>query len=573
MATLWHDIRYGFRMLWKNPGFTAVAVLTLALGIGANTAVFSLINSVVLRPLPYKQPDHLVKVWGRFMGIGLVNNQNAISAPEFKDIETQNRYFTHVAAVSGGKSFNTKLGELPQRVEGAFVSPALLPLLGAVGLSGPVLLFVLAATLIAGLAFGILPAWRAKRVDVAQDLRASGRGALQHGARLRAGLVVAQITVSFLLLVVAGLLIRSLTWLREADPGFDSRNLLTVEVPLPQRGYSEKQRLVFFTSLMEGVRSLPGVVSAGAISQLPIRDPYNNIDIYAASAPPTNPVDDPTGNQRTILPGYFATMRIPLLAGRDVQPTDTSDSGRVVVLSKCLAETFFPGRDPLGQHVVIDRNTKVTWEVVGVAGNIKDNDLRPEATSRGAFYRVYGQQTPLTMRLAIRTVGDPMTIVAPLRTLLQKMDSQIPLAGPRTMEDVAANTTLSEKAQAVHLATFSLLALLLAAIGIYGLLVYIVTQRHGDIGIRMAVGAQPSAILGLILRYGMKLAGVGLGLGMIGAFALTRLLRNQPFGVAPTEALTFAGVMVLWGMVACMACAIPAWRAARIDPMLALRHE
>jgi predicted permease len=445
-------------------------------------------------------------------------------------------------------------------------------LLGKVGLSGPVLLFVLAITLTTGVAFGILPAWRARRVDMAQDLRAGGRGSLQHGLRLRGGLVVGQVALSFLLLVAAGLLIRSLTWLHKADAGFDSRNLLTAEVPLPERGYSVKQRVAFFTSLLDGIRSLPGVTSAAVISQLPLRNPYNNIDIYAVAAPPTNPMDSPTANQRAVLPGYFETMGIPLLAGRDIQPPD-SESGRAVVISRCLAQALFPDRDPLGQQVIIDRDTRVAWDVVGVVGDVKDNDLREETISRGTFYRAYGRETPLTMRLAIRTTGDSLTVVAPLRALVQKMDSQIPLAGPRTMEEVMANTTVSEKAQTTCLTAFSLLALFLAAIGIYGLLAYIVTERRSDIGIRMAVGAEPAAILTMILRFGIKLVGIGVGFGIVGALALTRILRSQLFGVAPTDVLTFGVVVALLGVVAVVACAIPARRAARIDPLVALRCE
>lgn len=446
-------------------------------------------------------------------------------------------------------------------------------LLGDVGLSCPVLLFVLAATLTTGLAFGILPAWHARRVDVAYDLRASGRGTLQHGSRARGGLVVGQVALSCLLLVMAGLLIRSLSCLHAADPGFDSRDLLTVEVPLPQQGYSDQQRIAFFTSFLEGVRTLPGVVSAGAASQLPIRNPYNNVDIYVVGDAPTEPVENPTGNQRVVLPDYFEALRIPLLAGRDIEPTDTRESSRVVIISKCLAETLFPNRDPLGQHVVIDRDAKVAWEVVGVVGDVKDSDLYEEAASRGTFYRPYSQQPLLTMRLAVRTRGNPLGIVAPLRALLHKMDSQIPLAGPRTMEDIVSNATVSEKTQAAYLATLSVLALTLAAIGVYGLLAYVVAQRQNDIGIRMALGAEPGEILGMVLRSGMKLVGIGLGFGMIGAFAVARVLHSQLFGVTPTDGLTYGCVVVLLVAVGSAACIIPARRAARIDPMTALRQE
>ena len=445
-------------------------------------------------------------------------------------------------------------------------------LLGAVGLSGPVILFVLVTTLLTGVGFGLLPALRARHADLAGSLRAGGRGTVQHGARLRGGLVIGQIALSFLLLVVAGLFIRSLSLLHRSDAGFDSHNLLTVEIPLPSNEYPNERRAPFFVSLLDEVRALPGVESAAAISQLPIRNPYNDIEIYPTDDPPTGP-QRLSGNWRAVLPGYFATMGIPILSGRDVRTSDTSNSERVVIISQSIAKTLFPDRDPLGRSVVIDRDDSVTWTVVGVVGDAKENDLYAPKELKGTFYRAYGQINPSTMRLAIRTAGDPMAVVAPLRVLLQKKDAQVPLAGPRTMEAVMANATVSAKAQTIYLTTFSLLALGLAALGIYGLLAYMVTQRTGDIGVRMALGAEPGSILAMVLRSGMTLVGIGLGVGIVGAFAVTRLLDSLLFGVAPTDALTFAAVVALLGVIASVACGIPAWRAARVDPMEALRCE
>jgi putative ABC transport system permease protein len=266
-------------------------------------------------------------------------------------------------------------------------------------------------------------------------------------------------------------------------------------------------------------------------------------------------------------------MGIPILSGRDVRTSDTSNSERVVIISQSIAKTLFPDRDPLGRSVVIDRDDSVTWRIVGVVGDAKENDLYAPKDLRGTFYRAYGQVSPSTMRLAIRTAGDPMAVVTPLRVLLQKMDTQVPLAGPRTMEAVMANATVSAKAQTIYLTTFSLLALGLAALGIYGLLAYMVTQRTGDIGVRMALGAEPGSILAMVLRSGMTLVGIGLGIGIVGAFAVTRLLDSLLFGVAPTDALTFAAVVALLGVIASVACGIPAWRAARVDPMESLRCE
>ncbi|MFC1761133.1 ABC transporter permease [Planctomycetota bacterium] len=446
-------------------------------------------------------------------------------------------------------------------------------LLGGIGISGPMLLFVLAVTLLTGLSFGLLPAWRAQKTDVVQDLRSSGRGMMRHGLRLRGGLVVAQVVLSFLLLVVAGLLLRSFTWLQKSDPGFDSQNLLTVEVPLPRQDYSARQRPAFFAKLLDDVKSLPGVVDATANSQLPLRNPYNNIDIHAANNPPDDPVNRLTGNQRVVLPGYFKAIGIPLLAGRDLRETDTRDSGRVVIISQKLSEQLFQGTSPLGQHVIINRDTENPWQIVGVTGDVKENNLFQQANELGTFYRVYGQQSPRTMRLAIRTAGPPLAIVPALQNLLQKTDPRIPLSGPRTMEQIMANNTISYRAIAVYLTTFSLLALTLAAIGIYGLLAYLVTQRTRDIGIRMALGAEPGTILTTVMSSGIKLVGIGLGIGLLGALALSRLLSSMLFGVKPTDIPTFISVAVILGIVATIACTLPAWRAAKIDPMEALRYE
>ena len=323
-------------------------------------------------------------------------------------------------------------------------------LLRDVGLSVSVLLFVPAITILTGLGFGLLPALRARQVNLAQDLRSSGRGSMRHGVRLRRGLVVGQVAVSFVLLITAGLLIRSLGSLHRADLGFNPRNLMTAEVPLPQREYPGRKSTAFFVSLLENARALPGVVSAAAISQLPLRDPYNNIEIYAAANPPTTPGDDISGYNRIALPGYFRSMGIPLIAGRYIDESDAPESRRVVVISKLLAETLFPHRDPLGQRVIIDRGSDVGWEVVGVVGDVTQDSIREGVGSRGTFYRAQSQAPWTTMNLAIRTAGDPRAVVTALRVLLQKMDPQIPLSGPRTMEEVMANTTASEKAQTFY---------------------------------------------------------------------------------------------------------------------------
>jgi putative ABC transport system permease protein len=324
---------------------------------------------------------------------------------------------------------------------------------------------------------------------------------------------------------------------------------------------------------LDGVRSLPGATSAAAISQLPLRDPFNNIGIYAADNPPTDPTKQDDGYQRVVLPGYFQTMGIPILTGRDIEPADTANSRRVVVVSRQLARTLFPKRNPLGQMVVIDRAKDVPWEIVGVVGDVKQSRLREVTSFRGSFYRAHAQQPWPTMRLAIRTVGNPMAIVRSLRELLQKMDPEIPLSGPRTMEEVMANGAISEKAQATCLATFSVLALILAAVGIYGLLAYVVTQRTGEFGIRLALGAPRARVVTSVLGDGLKTTLFGAALGVGTAVLATPLIASELYGVHPLDLATFIAVTVVMLAASFAACWIPARRASRVDPMVALRYE
>jgi putative ABC transport system permease protein len=445
--------------------------------------------------------------------------------------------------------------------------------LGGIGISWPALLIILAATLLTWFGFGLIPAWQTRNVNLAQGMRSSGRGSVGRGARLRSGLVAGQVALSIALLVLAGLLLRSLDSLHRANPGFNAHNLLTVEIPLPAARYSEVRRSAFFAALLDGVRSLPGVTSAAAISQLPLRDPFNDISIYAADDPPTDPTKMGDAYQRVVMPGYFQTMGIPIVAGRDIQLMDTANSRRVVVISQQLARMLFPKRNPLGQMVVIDRANDTPWEIVGVVGDVKQSRLREDASLRGTFYRAHAQQAWPAMRLAIRTGGNPLAIVRGVRELLQKMDPDVPLSGPRTMEEVIANGAISETAQAACLAAFSALALILAAVGIYGLLAYVVTQRTGEFGIRLALGAQRATVVRSVLGDGLKTTLIGAAAGLGAAVLAAPLLATQLYGVHPLDLATFITVTLLMIAVSIAACWIPARRASKVDPMVALRYE
>jgi putative ABC transport system permease protein len=446
-------------------------------------------------------------------------------------------------------------------------------LLRDVALSRPVLGFALGVTLAVGFVFGLLPAWRTRPTDITRDLRAGGRSIRAHGIRLRRGLVIGQVAISFALLFVAGLLLRSFAALRGADLGFDRRNLLTVEVPLPPQAYPGAKSSEFFTRLVDDVRSLPGVVSVAAIDGLPLRNPYNNVGIYAAANPPANPQAGSSGFQRIVLPGYFRSMGIPLVAGRDIEATDTVGSRRVVLISQRLAARLFPQHNPLGQTVIIDEATDAPWEVVGVVGDVTQCSPTEGSDTFGSFYRAYPQQPWSTIRLAIRTAGDPHAVVPAVGALLRRMDFRVPLSGPRTMDELLANTTISEKAQTTFLATFSLLALTLAGAGIFGLLLYVVAARRQEIGIRMALGATVGGIVRGVLREAASLALVGMLAGGAGALAAARLLRASLFGVGPSDPVVLVAAAAALALVVGLAAWLPARRAAKVDPVIALRAE
>jgi predicted lysophospholipase L1 biosynthesis ABC-type transport system permease subunit len=243
------------------------------------------------------------------------------------------------------------------------------------------------------------------------------------------------------------------------------------------------------------------------------------------------------------------------------------------MISQQLAKTLFPGRNPLGQRVVIDRANDTTWDVVGVVGDVKQDDLRHDTSSRGTFYRSYAQLPYPTMRLAVRTAGNPMAVATSIRAILQKMDRDVPLSGARSMEEIMTNSTISDRAEATCLAFFSFLAVTLAAVGIYGLLAYIAAQRTGEFGIRLALGARRADVFALVLRDGLRTTLAGIGLGLAGAILATRLIASKLYGISPLDPSTFLVVALVMAAVGVLACAIPARRAAKLDPMAALRYE
>jgi putative ABC transport system permease protein len=441
------------------------------------------------------------------------------------------------------------------------------------GIDMPVLLFALALSIATGVFFGVVPALRGTLVDVTQQLKAGTRSTEARGSsRLRSALVVLQVAVSIVLLIGAGLLIRSLAHQMNVNLGFDPENVLAAEIRLPEGDYPEpQQRVHFFTSLVEEVGVLPGVTSVGLINRLPIRESGGDTYVYPVGRPPETNRDARSAFFRNVLPGYLQTMRIPLLAGRDIAETDGPESPRVMIISKALADLYYPGQNPVGEKMIVDLGEEVEHEVIGVAG-----DARLYSITGQTFYTMYMsyRQVPQSlMRIAVRTSGDPTALVGPVREILREKDRNIPLAEPAAMTFIINDTLSDYRVITLSLGILSAIALLLAVVGLYSVLAYHVSQRYHELGLRMALGASGSSLIKLILVRGFVLVGIGLVLGIAGSVGATRLLQQFLYETEPTDPVTFVGVSLFLGLVTLLACFLPAWRASRVSPVDALRAE
>ena len=443
------------------------------------------------------------------------------------------------------------------------------------GLDWPVLLFALALSILTGVLFGVAPAWRGSSSCLVQGLPAGARMTdTKARLSLRSALVVGQVAVSLMLLVGAGLLIRSFAHLARTDPGFDIQQLLTGEIQLLEAQYPDRtQRIRFFDGLREDLAAIPGLKAVGFTSQLPIRNPGNNIPAWDADHPPANPHDQRSAYKRVVLPGYFDAVHIPLRMGRDFEKNDRENAPLTIVINEQMAHTLFPGRNPLGRRVSVDMGgaQPTTFEVVGVVGDVLLNSVGESAPM--TMYFSYYQFPDRTLRFAVRTDQDPESITQSVRRLVLAHDRTVPVENLVSMKRLIGDSLAPQRTTSVTLALFATVALMLACIGLYGVLAYSVSQRTHEIGIRMALGANRPEVLRLVLKQGMTLALAGMAVGMVAAFALTRLLKNMLFGVAPNDPATFMAVSVLLTLVAALACAIPARRATKVDPMVALRHE
>jgi putative ABC transport system permease protein len=812
METLWQDLRYGVRTLWKAPGFTAVAVLALALGIGANTAIFSVVNAVLLRPLPYKAPERLGWSWGT----SPVNDikQEVASYPDFNDWRQQSQSFESMGGFSNATPILTSTDGEPERVPGAVVvgdffsvlgvepmlgrkflpeenesgkhrvvilshglwqrrfggdpkivgqnvtlqgnqfmvvgvmppqfqhpnpgarqpaqlwlplevtnnllqsrrgdflsvvgrlktgisieqaraelngiagrleqqypqtnrgwstlvvplherfvgdvRPALLLLLGAVGfllliacanvanlllarsttrlreiairtalgagrrrivrqlltenlalalaggalgllfafwgidallalspgniprleaigLDRTVLLFTLGISLATGVVFGLLPALSASNPNLNEMLKESGRSATEggRGGRLRSALAVAEIALSLVLLIGAGLLVRSFMRLQEVQPGFNPEHLLTAELTLPAAKYAENQQVVnFYDQLLAQLAQQPGVQAATLTSALPLGG-GGDVLAFAVEGRPQAPTDrTPDAEARVISPDYFRTMQIPLLRGRLLNERDAQDAPLAAVINETLARHYFPGEDALGKRITFGdpQAADPRWQtIVGIVADVRQSGLNEEPYAQ--IYRSYRQAPRRAATVVIRTAGAPLEAVGALRQQVWALDRQQPLYNVRTAAQVLADSIARPRFNTLLITIFAAVALALATVGIYGVISYTVTQRTHEIGIRMALGARPFDVFKMVVGQGLRLALIGVGLGLVASFAVMRLLASLLYGVRPTDLVTFAGVSGLLTMIVLVACYIPARRATKVDPMVALRYE
>jgi putative ABC transport system permease protein len=452
--------------------------------------------------------------------------------------------------------------------------PANVPRLAEATIDFRVFGFTLAASLLTGMLSGAAPAMQGSRSSLSAALNEGGRGGLaaSRPRRLRNALVIAEVALAVMVLIAAGLLMQSFLRLRAVNPGFDPSGVLTVRLPLAGgRNATADQRIVFFRQVSERIRALPGVRAVGAVSALPLTGFGYGSNFAVQGRPDPGAEELPLALLRTVTPSYFRTMGIPLLAGRAPMETDTSQSPAVVVVNQALAKHYWPNGGAIGQRIAITQMPGQPAEIVGVVGDVKPD--RMESDDWPALYVPYPQTRSTVMTLVIRTESAPLALASAVAREVHALDPEQPLVEMRTMEDLVDSAVAPARFNAELLGSFAVIAFLLAAVGIYGVISYDVSQRTNEIGIRMALGAQPEDVRRMILGQGGRLAVYGIVAGLLGASILTRWMGAMLFGVNPTDAATFAAISISLAAVALAASYLPSRRAMALQPVTALRHE
>jgi predicted permease len=466
------------------------------------------------------------------------------------------------------------------------------PRLSQITLNITVLLFTLGICLVAALLFGLAPAAQISRLDLNRALREEGRGLAGSAGsnRIQRVLVVSEVALAVMLVIAAGLLLRSFDRLLRIDPGFNVKNLLTVSINLPSSRYQDNPRVTaFYDQLVERVRALPGVVAAAATSGLPLTNASGDTIFQIEGRPSTGVVDQTTPPDRNayghfyywqVTPDYFKTMGIALRQGRALRASDDAKAPLIVVINETMARRFWPSESPLGKRIQLFWSASQIGPLAEIVGVVRDVPLRqlneeamPEAYLSAAQGPLVASWTARGMILTVRTAADPLALAEAVRREAQALDSTVPVFAVSTAEQVLGRTVAQPRFNLILLGLFAVVALVLAAVGIYGILANAVRQRTHELGIRLALGARPRAVFRLVIGQGMGLAAGGIGVGLVSAFALTRYLESLLYEVKPTDPLTFGGVALLLLWVALLACWIPARRATKVDPMIALRCE
>jgi predicted permease len=456
-----------------------------------------------------------------------------------------------------------------------WLNPDNIPRLAAVGIDNRALAFTAAVAVLTGVLFGLAPALRSSRMNLGETLKEGGRNLAGGGQRLlRNLLVVTEIALSLVLLVCAGLLIRSFVRVQQVDPGFAPQNVLSMRMALVGPDYSEESRRVsFYQQLWERIRRLPGVEAAGGVSTLPLTGGIGwgsiTIEGYDASSGQSMIQSD----QRNASVGYFETMKIPLIRGRFFAEQDTKESVKVVIVDENMARTYWHNTDPIGKRLKFGGpDSKNPWmTVVGVVGNVKHYAL--DTDSRVALYTPHLQRGAGSLAVVARTSTDPAGFAAAITREARAIDPNLPIFDVKTMEQWRSESLARRRFAMLMLGLFAMVAMLLASVGVYGVLSYTVSQRTREIGVRVALGAQTRDVLRLVVRQGMSLAGIGVGIGLLAALGATRLMAGLLFGVRATDPLTFVAIALLLVIVALLACLLPARRATKVDPLVALRAE
>ncbi|MCM3901967.1 MAG: ABC transporter permease [Pyrinomonadaceae bacterium] len=440
-----------------------------------------------------------------------------------------------------------------------------------IAIDGWVLGFTLLISVLTGIIFGLAPAIQSTKLDLIDALKASGRNsASSHRHSLRSLLVMSEMALALILLIGAALMIQSFLRLRHVSPGFISDNVLTMEVSLPRNSYPRERRSSFFQQLIERAQSVPGAQVVAAAKHLPLSGDNMNF-AFDVEGRPFPPGKSPGADCRFVTPEYFNALRISLIKGRVFSESDGPQAPPVLLINQTMADRYFPDEDPIGKRMQLGINN-FAGQIIGIVGDVKHVGLDAEVNNE--VYGLYSQAPFFTdMTLLVRTPGDPMSLVGAIRNELATLDKQVSIGKVRTMDMIAAESVAQPRFRTLLLGLFGISALLLASVGIYGVMSYAVTQRTQEIGIRMALGAQVSDVRKLVIGNGMTLALIGVAIGLAGAYGLTRLMASLLFGISATDAPTFAAISAVLIAVALIACYIPARRATKIDPLVALRYE